>query len=227
MISCVLYATMAKKTQCLLIILFLLTKSNAWSAQAAAVGTVPTSLFGYQEVQKKNLNLFPQWLSVLERHILDMKDAGSCQSSSFNVCHLKQWQTFLKGLKNLPVREQIKQVNKYANQKKYTLDIENYGVVDYWATPKEFLTNNGDCEDYAIIKMLSMKWLGYDTHLMRVVVVQDTNLRIAHAVMAIENNNDILILDNQIEEVISHADIFHYVPVYSVNENNWWMHVPN
>jgi len=164
---------------------------------------------------------------VLERHILNLKETGSCQSTKFNHCHLKQWQAFLKSIKSLPVRQQIKQVNKYANEKKYTLDIENYGVVDYWATPKEFLSNNGDCEDYAIIKMLSMKWLGYDTHLMRVVVVQDTNLRIPHAVMAIENNNDILILDNQIEEVISHAAIFHYVPVYSVNENNWWMHVPN
>ncbi len=123
--------------------------------------------------------------------------------------------------------QQIKLVNRYANEKEYILDIENYGVADYWATPKEFLVNNGDCEDYAIIKMLSMKWLGYNIDMMRVVVVQDTNLRIAHAVMAIEKNNDILILDNQIDEVISHADIFHYVPVYSVNENNWWMHVPN
>ena len=69
--------------------------------------------------------------------------------------------------------------------------------------------------------------LGYDAGSMRVVIVQDTNLRIPHAVMAIEDDEDILILDNQIEEVISHADIFHYVPVYSVNEKNWWMHIPN
>ena len=218
---------MAKKTQCLLIILFLLTNSNVWSTQAVSVRTTPASLFGYKEIQKQNLNLFPQWLSVLERHILNQKDADSCRSAKFNQCHLKQWQAFLKGIKHLPVNQQIKQVNKYANEKEYILDIENYGVVDYWATPKEFLANSGDCEDYAIIKMLSMKWLGYDINSMRVVVVQDTNLRVAHAVMAIERNNDILILDNQIEEVISHAAIFHYVPVYSVNQNNWWMHVPN
>ncbi len=226
-VSCVLYVTMTKKTQCLLILFFLLTNANVWSAQMVPGKVMPAGLFGYQEIQKKNLNLFPQWLSVLEQHILNLKEAGSCQSTRFNQCHLKQWQTFLKKLKHLPVSQQIKQVNKFANKRKYILDIENYGIVDYWATPREFLAHNGDCEDYAIIKMLSMKWLGYDTNLMRVVVVQDTNLRIAHAVMAIENNNDILILDNQIEEVISHVDIFHYVPVYSVNENSWWMHVPN
>ncbi len=226
-VSCVLYATMAKNTQCLLILLFLLTNSNAWSARLGSDSAAHAGLFGYQQIQKQNLNLFPQWLSVLERHILNLKDARSCQSTRFNQCHLKQWQAFLRGLKSLPVEQQIKQVNRFANERKYILDIENYGIADYWATPKEFLNNNGDCEDYAIIKMLSMKWLGYDTNMMRVVVVQDTNLRISHAVMAIENNNDILILDNQIEEVISHADIFHYVPVYSVNESSWWMHVPN
>jgi len=188
---------------------------------------MPARLFGYKEIQKQNLSLFPQWLSVLERHLLNLNDSRSCEETRFNQCHLKQWQTFLNSIRQLPVMEQIKRVNKYANEKEYILDIENYGIVDYWATPKEFLSNSGDCEDYAIFKMLSMKWLGYDVEAMRVVVVQDTNLRIPHAIMAIEKDNDILIMDNQIEEVISHADIFHYVPVYSVNENHWWMHVPN
>ena len=208
--------------QCLFLMFFLLVTTNVWSANALAA-----DLFGYQQIKKQNLTLFPQWLSVLERHILNLKDANPCVAAKFNQCHLKQWQKFLNSIRHLEVKQQIKRVNKYANEKEYILDVENYGVADYWATPKEFLINNGDCEDYAIIKMLSMKWLGYDVDSMRVVVVQDTNLRIPHAVMAIENDNDILILDNQIEEVISHADIYHYVPVYSVNEKHWWMHVPN
>ena len=213
---------MARNMQALLILFILLAGTNAWSARPS-----PDNLFGYQQIQKESLNLFPQWLSVLERHILNLKDSDSCESEKFNRCHLQQWQAFLKGIKHLSVRQKIKRVNKYANEKEYILDIENYGVADYWETPQEFLINNGDCEDFAIIKMLSMKWLGYDIDAMRVVVVQDTNLRIPHAVMAIENNNDIFILDNQIEEVISHTDIYHYVPVYSVNEKHWWMHMPN
>lgn len=218
---------MAKKTRYLCIILFLLANSNVLAARAISATDTPDSLFGYQEIKKTDLGLFPQWLSVLERHILDMKGIASCQETKFNQCHLRQWRSFLHSISHLPVQQQIKQVNRYANEKDYVLDIENYGIVDYWATPGEFLINNGDCEDYAIIKMLSMKWLGHDVDSMRVVVVQDTNLRVPHAVMAIEDDGDILILDNQIEEVISHTDIFHYVPVYSVNENNWWMHVPN
>jgi predicted transglutaminase-like cysteine proteinase len=61
---------------------------------------------------------------------------------------------------------------------------------------------------------------------MRVVVVQDTNLRIPHAVMSIDRAGETLILDNQIEEVISDKHIYHYVPVYSINEKSWWMHLP-
>lgn len=218
---------MVKKTQCLLILLFLLANTNADSARLESTMAVPASLFGYQEIQKQNLSLFPQWVSVIERHLLNLSDDRDCKSIEFNQCHLRRWQIYLKSIKHLSVIQQIKQVNRYANEKAYVLDVKNYDLTDYWATAKEFLVNSGDCEDYAIFKMLSMKWLGYDINAMRVVVVQDTNLRIPHAVMAIENNNDILILDNQIEEVISHADIFHYVPVYSVNEKHWWMHVPN
>lgn len=217
---------MKKKRQRFEFILILLIaipiSENGW-----AVNQNYADLFGYREIEKQNLELFPQWLSVLERHIIQVAEEGSCHSVKFNQCHLRQWHAYLNSIKTQPLMKQVRLVNRYANEKEYILDIENYGMVDYWATPKEFLFNNGDCEDYAIIKMLSMKWLGYDTSAMRVVVVQDTNLRIPHAVMALENRGDILILDNQIEEVLSHTGIFHYIPVYSVNETQWWMHIPN
>jgi predicted transglutaminase-like cysteine proteinase len=215
---------MHSKAQCLIVILGLLV-IPVFTAVAGTSGNT-VGLFGYQQIEKHNLSLFPQWLSVLERHVLDTQKTGDCESRDFNKCHLAEWQSFLSSIRTLPDMEQIKRVNRYANSREYILDSENYGVTDYWATPKEFLINNGDCEDFAIIKMLSMKWLGYDVEKMRVVVVQDTNLRIPHAIMAIDKDNDTLILDNQIEQVISHLNVFHYVPVYSVNENSWWMHVP-
>ena len=184
-------------------------------------------LFGYQQLARSSLSIFPQWLSVLERHLEELAPAGSCRETRFNQCHLKNWLVFLDSIRALDEAEQVRRVNRYANAKPYVLDIENYGLEDYWATPGEFLHNSGDCEDYAIIKMLSLKRLGVAPSRMRVVVVQDTNLRVAHAVMSLNTNSDIMILDNQIKEVISHKNIFHYVPVYSVSETQWWMHLPN
>ena len=157
----------------------------------------------------------------------EMAPEGQCDARIFNRCHLREWLSFLLNISQLNVNEQIRKINNYANKREYILDIENYGLDDYWATPKQFLINNGDCEDYAIIKMMSFKQPGFDVTTMRVVVVQDTNQKKAHAVMSIDIHGDMLILDNQIEEVISHREIFHYVPVYSVNENSWWIHLPD
>jgi predicted transglutaminase-like cysteine proteinase len=206
----------------LLFTLLLLISLQGWASSKPA-----DSLFGYQQSMRSNLGLFPQWLSVLDRHVKQLAPAGRCSETRFNQCHLKQWLAFIASIKRLPEAEQVRRVNQYANEKPYVLDIENYGMEDYWATPQQFLDQSGDCEDYAIIKMLSLKHLGLDTARMRVVVVQDTNLRVAHAVLSLEVNRDIMILDNQIKQVISHKNIFHYVPVYSVSESNWWMHLPN
>ena len=183
-------------------------------------------LFGYQENERKNLKMFPQWLSMLERNIKQRAAGDACKIENQEACHIKNWLDYLHSIRHLPKKQQVDKVNRYANQHDYILDIDNYGLEDYWATPREFLYNNGDCEDYAIIKMLSLKILGFNMEGIRLVVLQDTNLRIAHAVLAISTKQDVFILDNQIDDVISHKHIVHYVPVYAVNEKKWWMFLP-
>lgn len=217
---------MPLNNQCLLFILLIVFGQHSWANRNAATNTAD-QLFGYQQLIRDDLNIFPQWLAVLDRHIKELAPAGDCTETRFNRCHLKKWRAFLESIKHLDEDAQVRQVNRYANSKPYVLDIENYGMEDYWATPRQFLDLNGDCEDYAIIKLLSLKQLGIKSDRMRVVVVQDTNLRVAHAVMSLVVDKDIMILDNQIKEVISHKNIFHYVPVYSVNASNWWMHLPD
>lgn len=193
---------------------------------SAIADAFPPDLFGYRQTPGPDVAAFPQWVQALERHLADDLTDGDCDEHRINACHMRAWREFLAGIKNLPRREQLKRVNGYANDKSYVLDLDNYGVLDYWAIPREFLFNGGDCEDYAITKMMSLRWLGYPEDSMRIVVLQDTNLRIAHAVMAIGTGEDILILDNQTEEVLSHRRIVHYAPVYSISESRWWMHLP-
>ena len=184
-------------------------------------------LFGYQENERNSLEIFPQWLSVLERHIKQNAPEGNCEARNLDQCHVKHWMMFLKNIQALPKMEQIKKVNQYANEREYILDIENYGLEDYWATPKEFLYNNGDCEDYAITKMLSLKILGFNMQEIKLVVLQDINLQMPHAILAVNvNAKDTVIMDNQIDEVVSHKYILHYVPVYAINERKWWIFLP-
>lgn len=199
--------------------------SASISGTASAQPASPASLFGFHEHQRESLDIFPQWTSVLKRHAKDNLSDGDCSKPRLR-CHLAEWQQFLGTIKGQSARQQLAAVNAFANEKKYILDIDIYGVPDYWAIPREFLYNDGDCEDFAILKYMSLRQLGFSVDMMRVVVLQDTNLRTAHAVLALYTDNDILILDNQAQQIVSHRNIVHYVPIFSVNEKHWWMHTP-
>lgn len=183
-------------------------------------------LFGYRESPQQGMGFVSQWLRVLDRHVIEDVPEGDCTGGFFNRCHLEEWISFLESIRNKPRLQQIREVNRYANEKSYVLDFTNYGVEDYWAIVKEFLRNDGDCEDYAITKFFSLRWLGFDPEELRIVVLQDTNLRAAHAVLAVFHDHDVLILDNQSRQVNSHRQIVHYAPLFSVNEKRWWLHLP-
>jgi predicted transglutaminase-like cysteine proteinase len=204
------------------LLLSLLAASSSW----ASSDRFPDDLFGYSETPQAAIEAFPQWADALERHLLTGLPQGDCESSRLNQCKLHAWRDYVASLAALPRREQIAAVNAYANRQAYILDLDNYGIEDYWAIPREFLFNGGDCEDYAIAKLLSLRWLGFNPAALRIVVLQDTNLRVPHAVLAVAADDEILILDNQIRQVVRHRDIVHYAPVYSINEQRWWLHTP-
>jgi predicted transglutaminase-like cysteine proteinase len=209
-------------TVCLVFLFLCLASSGA--------AAFPGELFGYRQLPQEQVADFPQWLRVLERHLKDdLKDgpeAGDCTARVLNRCHLAEWRRFLDEVRSLPGIEQLRAVNRFANTREYVLDIDNYGLDDYWAIPREFLGSGGDCEDYVITKLFSLLWLGYPADELRLVVVQDTNLRVPHAVLAVARGRDTLILDNQVQAVLPDRDVVHYVPVYSINESRWWIHLP-
>ena len=83
---------------------------------------------------------------------------------------------------------------------------------------------DGDCEDYAITKFYSLLSLGIPNEQMRVVVLNDMNLRTAHAVLVVYLDGVAWLLDNQIREVVQADVVHHYHAIYSVNETTWWLH---
>lgn len=183
------------------------------------------SLFGYQEVRSDNLTVFKKWTGVLDRHFRERRvEGGPCESSWFKRCDIKDWKKLLAGLEGKDRMTQLDAVNRYMNRAIYIIDPVNYRMPDYWATPRQFFDKNGDCEDYAIAKYLSMRSLGLPASSMRIVVLQDLNLRIAHAVLAVYLDGKIWILDNQIRQVVAAERIRHYRPFYSINEEYWWIH---
>jgi predicted transglutaminase-like cysteine proteinase len=182
-------------------------------------------LFGAHETRSENLRPFQKWLGALDRHFSDRKVLdGPCMPSGLERCVLHDWRGFLESLQRLDRRAQVEAINKFVNDHPYVTDLVNWGMDDYWETPREFLERSGDCEDYAIAKFLSLRFLGFDNDSLRIVVLKDLNLQIYHAVLAVYLDGDILALDNQIKTVVSTERIRHYRPIYSINERFWWLH---
>ena len=184
-------------------------------------------IFRTSETPSTNLKPFFKWTGVLDNFKKAHASEGNCVPSSKNKCYKKEWLDFLDSIKGMSSREQLNAVQKKMNEAEYILDIINWGVQDYWATPYQFFIKDGDCEDYAIAKYMSLKLLGFPSDKMRIVVLQDNNLGIMHAVLAVYLNDETMVLDNQISQVISSEKIHHYSPIYSINENGWWRHRKN
>lgn len=200
----------------------------------------PVGVFGTNETRHSTIGTFRKWTDMLARNGGNgqraspirtpapsggrLAQSGRCNPDSPVGCSRPTWPRLIESLRGLSRSQQIETVNRELNRIPYVLDQQNWGVSDYWATVDEFLEHDGDCEDYAIAKYMALKAAGLPPGDMRIVVLQDLNLGIPHAILAVRDGNRWLILDNQIKEVMPDTAIVHYRPIYSINEQSWWLH---
>lgn len=183
-------------------------------------------LWNYDQFQMPGPEVFPRYVEMISRYVSQYQSLTSaCTTAPTAFCdYIGDWAQLMRDAGARQGRAQVELVNDYFNRFRYILDMTNWSVVDYWATPLQFYDVNGDCEDYAIAKYYTLRGLGYDASAMRIVVLLDRNLGIHHAVLAVEVDGDILILDNQISGVVSASRISHYEPILSLNEVGAWRH---
>lgn len=194
------------------------TAQGAWAFQ---------SYFINKEVKSDNIEMFSKWTDVLARYdSTSHKLEDICGDERYNPCKLRDWKKKLEALKGKSLMEQVQEVNHFVNEYTYVEDIVNWGVGDYWETPYDMQDRGGDCEDYAISKFMSLRALGVSNDKMRVEIVQDLNLGgVIHAILIVFIDGEVYVLDNQIKQVMLAVDIYHYKPVYSINEEHWWRHI--
>lgn len=181
-------------------------------------------LFGSRETPSTQLAPFPKWTGTLSRDPGHRQKMRSSCSGTPRTCLYDRWMSMVDRAKPLSTYDKLVRINREINASKYIIDMINWGMEDYWETPFEFFTRNGDCEDYAIAKYMTLKMLGVPTSSMRIVVLQDNNLRLLHSVLVVTDRGTNYILDNQIQQVVKDSSIHHYAPIYSINESRWWRH---
>jgi predicted transglutaminase-like cysteine proteinase len=128
----------------------------------------------------------------------------------------------------------LKAVNDFYNQRlAYREDIDNWGQLDYWASPLESLGKGaGDCEDYAIGKYFTLTSLGVPHARLRMVYVRASiagapNGFVAHMVLAYYATPDAepLVLDNLQPGIRLAGQRPDLSPVFSFNAEGLWQGV--
>lgn len=139
---------------------------------------------------------------------------------------LELWQQLVYENRYSAVDAKLLSVNEFFNQFEFIEDKYLWGTEDYWATLFETLSmSKGDCEDITIAKYFTLKDLNIPEENMRLTYVISVKTRKPHIVLTFQPDavQEPLVLDtmnNYLYPVSRRTDL---VPVYSFNENGYWI----
>lgn len=177
-----------------------------------------TVAFGVVVAELDNFRLVPAWQRVLQRAAVE-------DALCHGTCGSKAWRQLIGDLRQLPHEAQIVAVQQRLNSVPYRDDLANWHVVDYWATPEEFLHKGGDCEDYAIAKYFALRAAGWAAVDLRVMLSHRRGESVGHAYLILRDRGDWLVLDNrQMQPYRPAAAIDGLWAGYSLNEQGVWIH---
>jgi predicted transglutaminase-like cysteine proteinase len=144
-----------------------------------------------------------------------------------------QWQAEIKKMKPLPDEEKLRLTNAFFNSRvKWVSDKRIFQQEDYWATPLEVMgEGQGDCEDFAIAKYITLVLSGVEIDKLRITYVKAKIRRNgavasqAHMVLAYYSSptEEPVVLDNIIPEIYSASRRTDLTPVYGFNSKGIWV----
>lgn len=184
----------------------------------------PETWVTFGRVGKRFSNFKPiaHWPRLLARYREEEERDARCREAGGGRCAYREWRPLIERLRGQGRLTQVDEVNRFVNRWPYITDSVNWGVDDYWATPGEFFAKGGDCEEYAVVKFLSLRALGFGDDELRLVAVMDLRQDVEHVVTLVRVGRRTLVLDNRVDGLVEADSVRHYKPVYSANERAWW-----
>lgn len=142
------------------------------------------------------------------------------------------WRDLLNQSVGQAEQAKLRRVNEFFNRRvRFEEDSVVWGKPDYWATPLEVLgRGQGDCEDFAIAKYVTLKLLGVAPDKLRLVYVKariggaQSSLVQAHMVLSYypAPEEEPLVLDNLITDVRPASRRPDLTTIFSFNAEGIW-----
>ncbi len=184
-----------------------------------AAGPEPFGLYGFRAPEGR---LWKQWRRLESEIAGEQAALAGCRADG-EACSAEAV-LFLSLAEEVRIKtgeSRIETANRLANRVlRYTSDMSRHGEPDLWSAPLASLAaRRGDCEDYAILKYALLREAGLRAEDLRIVLVRDAAGRQDHAVLAVANGSDWLILDNLHAVAKKTADLSHYMPLYALGHD--------
>ena len=172
------------------------------------------SILSSKPISRHNTSKLPRWEEILSLYV----------SEIHNTRHpnITKWQNFIQSIQGETKMRQMLEVNRWFKRFPYKQDNWVYNQNDCWATPAQFLTLGGDCEDYAIIKYVTLRKLGFPTKDLKISMVYNVYSGTDHAFLVVKHQGTEFILDNREKVTVSRYMKKRYKPHYAFNEKHVW-----
>lgn len=144
--------------------------------------------------------LSAKWRAAQRRMAEDRAQLAACRAEPWMCSDDERRLEAIVGLgRAREGRARIGEINRAINLAiRPVSDMRRFGITDRWSSPLETLgAGAGDCEDYAILKLLAAREAGIAHEDLQLLIVRDSATRNAHAVAAARLAGRWLILDNR------------------------------
>jgi predicted transglutaminase-like cysteine proteinase len=163
-----------------------------------------------------------KWLGV-ERKLDDERVQLALCDGDRDRCVSPPALRFLTIVDNARAREgraRLGEINRAVNLAIRPMsDLAQYGAIDVWSSPLVTFANGaGDCEDYAIAKLVALRLAGIAAEDLRIVIMRDTIGGEAHAVAAARLDGHWLMLDNRRMAMVEDGYVRNYRPLFVIDQ---------
>jgi predicted transglutaminase-like cysteine proteinase len=183
----------------------------------------PFGLFTFRAPQGL---LWRKWREIETEMTAELPSIARCQARP-DACSPAEarFVAIVEEAKARDGRTRLKVVNRRVNAAiRYVADIAQWHVADLWSAPLDarhkgsFETGLGDCEDYAIAKYTALRAAGTPAADLKVLLVRDNAVHMAHAVLAARDSGRWLILDNRWSQLAEDTELRQFTPLFALND---------
>ncbi len=130
----------------------------------------------------------------------------------------------MNGLNVYGIKGQLAGINTYLNGINNIEDIACSIKAKHWAAPINYFKSDEGSENYAIVKYVFLRKMGFHPERLRVVWVEEKETLDHHAVLTVILNGQTFVMENRFAEISNDIMLPRYRPYCSANEVRFSLH---